>query len=140
MNWQRISRAGKPDVRGVLDERRLVVHVPLSAPPPAAWRNYFLDTYQEVRRRHDGEWPLPELREQEVVIFPLDSELESWIKALDERIEKANDHFEKNVLPRDRQREAVQEEQRRRQEKRLEDARRVADQLEPDPPPQDEGA
>ena len=49
VEWQRISRSGKPEVLGVHPQyaNRLDVVVPLSARPPEEWERYLVRSYTD---------------------------------------------------------------------------------------------
>jgi hypothetical protein len=70
--WEPIKRAGHPDVKGFAsEERRLLVHVPLSSKPPQEWRDRFVGLYAAAREA-DRDRPLPEVSGSAIVLRPLD--------------------------------------------------------------------
>lgn len=134
--WEPIRRTGKPYPQSVHpeDPSRLVVRVPLSTRPPKEWSSHFVRSYTENHRMpwfREGLVPAPRIEEDAVVIAPLDNELEAWVVGIDQKIQQANEFYEQYVVkPMEARQEAARaaEEDERR---RLEEARRIADRLEP---------
>src|SRR6266404_7135026 len=98
--WQAITR-GQPEVDGVdADYPGLLnVRVPLSAYPPDEWQDFFL---RPVGVGLSMSMHSPDLRGDEVVLRPPDSEVERYVKHVDERIVAANARYEAEVLPKRR--------------------------------------
>lgn len=127
--WEPIRRAGHPDVKGVAsEERRLLVHVPLSGKPPREWRDSFVGLYAAARDA-DHDRPLPEVSGAAIVIRPLDEELSDWIKIIDARIEEANAFYLASTIPEQQRKEASERAAEQQLRDRLDDARRKAEEL-----------
>ena len=127
--WEPIKRAGHPDVKGFAsEERRLLVHVPLSSKPPKEWRDRFVGLYAEAREA-DRERPLPEVSGSAIVIRPLDEELPDWIKIIDARIDEANAFYLASAIPEQQRKEASERDAEQKLRDRLNDARRKAEEL-----------
>jgi hypothetical protein len=121
--WTPIRREGAPEVQGVASSDRLDVRIPLNDHPENEWSRYLISVF-ESRQSDQGEFPLPDVVGQAIRITPRDSDLESWVKNVDEVIEQTNQYYEGTVLA---QRRAADERQDRAEEerdRRIEEARR----------------
>ena len=120
-DWTPISRVGHPDVKSLTANGRAEVHVQLSAVPPREWAEHFVGLYTGfLVRSPDDDWPLPEVRGVNVVIWPLRGELESWISTMAGRIDQANDYYQHTVLPEKERRTTAKDETNRQAEEELE--------------------
>jgi hypothetical protein len=134
-DWKPIKRAGKAEVLDIhpQDPGRLDVVIPLSADPPDEWARHLVGAFAEdigIRVWYrEGLAILPEVQGDSIRIAPIDSELESWIEGIDSRIEEANKFYEEKVLPQIRATEAASNQAFEARRRRLEEARRKAEQL-----------
>ncbi len=130
MEWEPITRNGKPDVKRLTQNGRAEVHVPISSTPPKEWANYFVSLYASFPVRSPGdEWPLPEISGAAIIIWPLKDELASWIGPIGERIEQSNKYYEGKVLPDQANQKAAWEEAERQYADEMERMRRQAEDL-----------
>jgi hypothetical protein len=127
-DWEPIRRQSPPDVEGVVGRDRLAVSIVLNRVPEEKWVRYFEMTFAR-RQDEPGEFPLPQVSGSVIRIQPLDNELESWVKNIDDVIEQANRYYESSVLPDLRATEERQVEADRERERRIEEARRRAKNL-----------
>ena len=127
MEWEPIER-GRPEVDGVDPdyEGLLRVRIDLSRRPSREWAEFFLNP---VGVGISLSMHPPELSGSSISIRPPDTELETYVAHVDERIEAANERYEQEVLPtlrRAAETRAGEEEERTR---RLEDAKKRAEDL-----------
>lgn len=127
--WQPIRRSGSPDVTGLRDGFRLEVEVPLFERPPAEWIRFFVGSYEEQQRRVHQDHPLPRVEGNLILIAPLDKELQAGISGIDKRIEEANSYYQSTVLPQVEAKERADQEAAEVTARRLEIARRQAQDL-----------
>lgn len=127
MTWQPISR-GKVDVHGIHPEHPglLQVSIELSDSPPAEWRAAFIAGDGVASR---GDMHKPDLTASTVWLQPPDSELEEHVRDVDARIAAANKIYKRDVLPAKTQRQSAVEALAEQNERRIDDARRRAEDL-----------
>ena len=128
--WQRISREGHPEIRGIHGQGdRLDVAIPLSAPAPPEWARFVVARYTERPHFNEMGGVPPQVQGSRILIAPHDKELEDWIKSIDETIEDANDFYEKQVLPGKEAKEADERSREEDAKRRLDEAKRKAQNL-----------
>jgi hypothetical protein len=128
MAWTRIVRTGKPRVRGANAQYSglIDVEIDLSTTPPPEWAQAFVNpsgVEMSMGRRR------PTLSGATVETSPPDDQLEAAVAEVDARIEAANSYFESRVLPALNAAEAQARQRRADEQKRIDDARRKADDL-----------
>src|SRR4051812_21163601 len=125
--WEQIRRT-RVEVIGVDSQRSgcLNVRIHLSTQPPSHWWHYF-------QRPPTDPTPVtmdpPQPGQSWVHVSPTDTELESYVRNVDQRIDAANAEYERVVLPQLARRTHEVETKVDDQQHRLEEAQRRADEL-----------
>jgi len=128
MAWTRIVRSGKPRVKGINSQYAglINVEVDLEPPPPREWADFFSQPFAVPTK---ASMHPPKLSGSTVMLRPPDNELDAYVANVDARIEAANDFFERQVLPSLEAAEAQARQRRGDDQKRIDDARRKAEDL-----------
>jgi hypothetical protein len=106
-----------PAAPGLLD-----VYIELNETPPPEWEDFFS---HPVGMEMSMSMHPPRLEGSDVHIRPPDKELKDYVTHVDQRIKAANERYEREVLPKHR----AQETHRTKEQKRIDDAQKEADQL-----------
>lgn len=127
MKWTPITR-GKPKVLGINEKYSglLNVELDLSDTPPREWAEFF--THPTGIGISMSMHP-PKLSGHIVSLRPPDGEIEKYVNHIDERIVAANAYYERQVIPDLEAAEARQEQSRKAEQMRLDEARRRAEKL-----------
>ena len=129
-SWEPITRVGHPEIKDLSSDGRVLVEIQLSGSPPTAWVSSFIAQYtSHLVRSPDDDWPLPDVRGDKILIQPLENDLATWIRLVDERMALTNVSYETTDLPAQQQREAAKREEVDKHRERLERLRREAQQL-----------
>src|SRR5437773_11900874 len=120
-DWQPIKR-GSPEVEGVSGRATglLRVHIPLDRDPPREWEQSFL---HPAGINISLSMHPPKISGDEIIITPPDSELEEYVRHVDERIRVANEFYSREVVPRMKRHQEAADARRADEERRLREAR-----------------
>jgi len=128
MAWTRIVRSGKLRVKGINPQYSglIDVEIDLKPTPPREWADFFSQPFAVPTK---ASMHPPKLSGSMVMLRPPDNELDDYVANVDQRIEAANAFFERQVLPSLEVAEAQARKRRDDDQKRIDDARRSAEDL-----------